>query len=87
MAMKSLKKSYLVETEVSSPSFLFLGAELLELDLGRFMGEPDGSLAWFGEIVPFMIIETCYSDSGAKACNRARHWVVRGGGQVYSASG
>jgi len=87
MAMKNLKKSCRVETEASSPSFLFLGADLLELDLGRFTGEPDGSLAWFGEIVPFMIIETGYSDSGRKTCNRAQHWVVRGGGQVYSASG
>jgi hypothetical protein len=80
-----MRKSYLVETEVSKPSFLLPGADLLEFGLGRFTGEPDGGLAWFGEIVPFMIIETGYSDSARKTRNRAQHWVVRGRGQAYSA--
>ena len=49
------------------------------------MGEPNGGLAWFGEIVPFMITETDYFDSARKTRNRAQHWVMRGRGQVYSA--
>ena len=85
--VKSLRKLYLGETEVTNPSFLFLGANLLVLGLSRFTGEPDGGLAWFGEIVPFVIIETGYSDSARKTRNRAQHWVVRGRGQVYSTFG
>jgi hypothetical protein len=55
-----------------------------ELNLGRFTGEPDGGLAWYGEVVPFIVLETGYSDSGGKTRNRAQHWITRGHGQVSS---
>jgi hypothetical protein len=44
----------------------FLRGLISELSLGRFTGEPDGGLAWFGEVVPFLVLETGYSDSGRK---------------------
>jgi hypothetical protein len=53
------------------------------LNFGGFLGEPDGGLAWYGEVDPFIVLETGYSDSGRRTRNRAQHWITRGHGQVY----
>lgn len=82
MVGKIITKLFLVVMGVSNHSVFSLFELTSELDLGRFTGEPDGGLAWFGEVVPFIVLEVGYSDSGTKTRNRAQHWITRGHGQV-----
>jgi hypothetical protein len=50
----------------------------------RFCGEPDGGIAWPGQEVPFIVIETGYSDSGSKTRSRAQHWITQAGREVLA---
>lgn len=56
----------------------------LVLSFPQFCGEPDGGLAFPGQVIPFVIIEVGLSDSGRNTNGRTEHWLRRASGQVFT---
>jgi len=57
----------------------------LVLSFPHFCGEPDGSLAFPGQVIPFVIIEVGVSDTARKTNGRTEHWLRRATGKVFIA--
>jgi len=55
----------------------------LVLSFPHFCGEPDGSLAFPGELIPFALVEVGVYDSQLKTNARTEHWLRRGAGKVF----
>ena len=58
---------------------------MLVLSFPHFCGEPDGGLAFPGQVIPFIVVEVGVSDSATKTNGRMEHWLRRASGHVLIA--
>ena len=66
------------------PSQLPAAADVSTI-LSHFCGEPDGGLAFPGQVIPFIVVEVGVSDSATKTNGRMEHWLRRASGHVLIA--
>jgi len=56
------------------------------LKFERFSGEPDSSVGWVEEKLPFLFLEVSVSDTKKKTVNRIKYWLFKAKGKAIFCS-